>query len=170
MLPDGDTRQCLTVAARTLKLDASARPVPAENYHMTLAFVGEVLESQLTPLLKVGRSQRARGFTVRFGAYEYWPKSQVLVAAALDFPASLEQLWRQIHTDLAQHNLALKFEHFRPHVTIARKVPQAPVLQAMSAFEWKVQAFTLMQSNTAGARSVYTVVDTWRLLDENAPR
>jgi len=44
------------------------------------------------------------------------------------------------------------------------------VLQAMSAFDWKVRAITLMQSDTTGARSVYTVVDTWRLLDENATR
>jgi RNA 2',3'-cyclic 3'-phosphodiesterase len=170
MLPDSDTRQCITAAARALKLDPAARPVPSENYHMTLAFVGEVLESQLAPLLKVGRSQRARGFTVRFDTYEYWPKAQAVVAAALDFPAPLERLWRQIHADLAQHNHELKHEHPRPHVTIARKVPQAPVLQAMSAFDWKVQAFALMQSDTTGARSVYTVVDTWRLLDENAPR
>ena len=110
-----------------------------------------------------------RGFTVRFGRYEYWPKAQVVVAAALDIPASLERLWRQIHVDLAQHNHALKHEQLRPHVTIARKVPQAPVLQAMSAFDWKVRAFTLMQSDTTRARSAYTVVDTWRLLDENAP-
>lgn len=170
MLPDGDTRQCITAAARALKLDPTARAVPSENYHMTLAFVGEVLESQLAPLLRVAGSQRARGFTVRFDTYEYSPKAQAVVAAALDFPASLERLWRQIHADLAQHNHALKHEHLRPHVTIARKVLQAPVLQAMSAFDWKVQAFTLMQSNTAGARSIYTVVDTWRLLDENAPR
>jgi RNA 2',3'-cyclic 3'-phosphodiesterase len=169
MLPGGNTRQCITAAAHALKLDPSARPVPSENYHMTLAFVGEVLESQLPPLLKIGGSQRARGFTVRFGRYEYWPKAQVVVAAALDIPASLERLWRQIHVDLAQHNHALKHEQLRPHVTIARKVPQAPVLQAMSAFDWKVRAFTLMQSDTTRARSAYTVVDTWRLLDENAP-
>jgi hypothetical protein len=88
MLPDSDTRQCITAAARALKLDPSARPVPSENYHMTLAFVGEVLESQLAPLLKVGGSQRARGFTVRFDTYEYWPKAQA-------------GMWRQIHAGLA---------------------------------------------------------------------
>ena len=170
MLPDSDTRQCITAAARALKLDPTARAVPSENYHMTLAFVGEVLESQLAPLLKVGGSQRARGFTVRFDTYEYWPKAQAVVAVARDFPASLERLWRQIHAGLAQHSHVPKHERLRPHVTIARKVPQAPVLQAMSAFDWKVRAITLMQSDTTGARSVYTVVDTWRLLDENAPR
>jgi 2'-5' RNA ligase len=169
MLPDGDTRQCITTAARALKLDPSARAVPPENFHMTLAFVGEVPESQLEACLKIGESQRARGFTVRFDSYEYWPKARAVVAAAREFPSSLERLWQQIRADLAQYNHALKHEQLRPHVTIARKVPQAPVLQAMSSFDWKVQAFTLMQSDTAGTRSIYTVLDTWLLLDERAP-
>jgi len=54
----------------------------------------------------------------------------------------------------------------RPHVTLARKVTQAPVPQAMSPIDWRVRSFSLARSDTSGARSVYTVVDTWPLLDE----
>jgi 2'-5' RNA ligase len=154
--------------AQALKLDAASPRVPPENYHMTLAFVGEVPASQVATLRKIGGSQRASGCTLRFDAYEYWPEAEVIVAAAREIPSSLERLWQQIHADLAQHNQALEHTRLRAHVTIARKVPQAPVLQAMSAFAWKVQAFSLMQSNTAGARPIYTVVDTWQLLDEDA--
>jgi len=58
---------------------------------------------------------------------------------------------------------------FRAHVTLARKVTQAPVLKAMSPICWQVQALHLVQSSGSAAGSVYTVVDTWPLLD-NAPR
>ena len=54
----------------------------------------------------------------------------------------------------------------RVHVTLARKVVQAPVLQAMSPLHWNARSFSLVRSDTGGARSVYTVVDTWQLLDE----
>jgi 2'-5' RNA ligase len=161
-------RQCIAAAALELPLGAGSALVPPENYHMTLAFVGEVPEAQLAPVLQIGGSLRACRFSVRFDVYEYWPKSAVLVAAAREFPRSLTRLWEQIHAGLARHRLALSPELLRPHVTIARKVSQAPVLQAMSPFAWKAQTFSLMQSIRAGAQPVYTVLNTWPLLDETA--
>jgi RNA 2',3'-cyclic 3'-phosphodiesterase len=166
--PDGETRKRMAAAAQGLKLDAESALVPPENLHLTLAFIGEVPASQVAALLNIGGSQCAHAFSVRFDQYEYWPRANAVVAAARETPASLEQLWQQIHADLAQHNLALVHQRLRPHITIARKVSQAPVLQAMSAFTWAVDAFSLMHSNTAGARPSYTVVDTWPLLDECA--
>ena len=52
------------------------------------------------------------------------------------------------------------------HVTLARKVVQASVLQAMSPLLWCAHSFSLVRSEMSGAHSVYTVVDTWQLLDE----
>ena len=166
--PDAGTREYFAAVAGALKLEPLSAPVPSANYHMTLAFVGEVPASQVPMLLEIGGMQRACGFTLRFDAYEYWRKSEAIVAVAREFPAALERLWRQLHADLAQHNITLNPPHLRPHVTIARKVTQAPVLQAMSGFLWKVQTFSLLHSNTAAARPIYTVVDTWPLLDETA--
>ncbi len=166
--PDTETRERIAAAADALKLTAASPQVPPENHHMTLAFVGDVPASRVALLLEIGAMQRAHGFSVRFDVYEYWPKAGAIVAAAREFPTSLQRLWRQLHADLAQHHLALNPPGLRPHITLARKVLQAPVLQAMSAFLWKVQSFSLMHSNTAGAQPIYTVIDTWPLLDEAA--
>jgi 2'-5' RNA ligase len=54
----------------------------------------------------------------------------------------------------------------RAHVTLARKVSQAPVLPMMSSFIWPVNSFGLVSSDTSGVQSVYTVLDTWPLLYE----
>jgi len=54
----------------------------------------------------------------------------------------------------------------RGHVTLVRKVAQPPVLNAMPPFVWSARAFSLIRSELSGAQSVYTVVDTWQLLDE----
>ena len=51
-------------------------------------------------------------------------------------------------------------------VTLARKVTQAPVLQAMSPVSWRAMNFSLIRSDTGGVESAYTVLDTWSLLDE----
>ncbi|HWY96175.1 MAG TPA: RNA 2',3'-cyclic phosphodiesterase [Steroidobacteraceae bacterium] len=168
--PDVDTQAQIANAAAALRLAGDAQRVPRENYHVTLAFVGEVAASRLAVLQQIGRGQRAAGCTITFNAYDYWPRPQVAVAIARESPAALSLLWTQLHRDLALHQAALNVmcsrSPLRTHITLARKVAQAPVLQAMSPFHWNVRSFSLIRSDTSGARSVYTVVDTWQLLYE----
>jgi 2'-5' RNA ligase len=164
--PDAAARERIAAAAAGVEGGEGARLVPAENYHLTLAFVGEIAAAQLGGLRQIGRELRAPGFTLAFDAYEYWPKPEVVVAAAREIPSALSGLWQQLHRDLKGAGLALAPKRLRPHVTLARKVTQAPVWPAMSLFEWSARDFSLVRSDSAAAGSVYTVVDTWPLLDE----
>ncbi len=168
--PDMETRRRIASVAHALDLAPPCRIVPHENFHLTLAFLGEQPESKLPTLLKIGAVQRTRAFTLRFDACQYWPDSRVVVVAAREYPATLGQMWCELRATLAQHELVLAPQPLRPHVTLARKVSQAPAAQAMSAFDWPVREFGLMQSTTAASGPIYTVLDTWPLLDEAAPR
>jgi RNA 2',3'-cyclic 3'-phosphodiesterase len=164
--PGPDTRVRIADTAGVLSLGNAARLVPAENYHLTLAFVGEVSPARLAVLQQIGRNLRMAGCTIRFDAYEYWPESQAVVALASEAPAELTELSRQLHNFDGTHRFDRLHRPLRPHVTLARKVAQAPVLQAMSSFDWSARSFSLVCSDTSGAHSVYTVVDTWPLLYE----
>ena len=172
--PDADTRARIAGAAAALRSSDEARQVPRQNYHVTLAFVGDVAESHLAVLQQVGFAQRAIACRIEFDAYEYWPGPRVVVAAVRQTPAALLELWAGLHAELARHGAALNsrcpqpapLPPLRAHVTLARKVAQAPVLQAMSPFDWNARSFSLVSSDTSGAHSVYTVVDTWPLLYE----
>jgi RNA 2',3'-cyclic 3'-phosphodiesterase len=167
--PDDDARAHIARAAMALRLAVDARPVPQESYHATLAFVGEVSIPQLAVLQQIGRAQRAAACAIRFDAYDFWRDSQAVVAVARESPAALTLLWAQLHRDLALlPHLKLEYPQppLRTHITLARKVAQAPVLPAMSPFGWNVRSFSLVRSDTSGARSLYTVVDTWQLLYE----
>jgi RNA 2',3'-cyclic 3'-phosphodiesterase len=167
-LPAESTRDRIAGAAEALHASALFRYVPRENYHLTLAFIGEVRLSQVPLVQHVGGAVNASAFSLRFDAYEYWPNSKVVVAAARVAPAALERLWSDLHRGLAAHQRALEPNSLRPHVTLARKVSQPPVLQAMSAFDWDVGEFSLMRSETLHGRTAYTVVDTWSLLYDSA--
>jgi 2'-5' RNA ligase len=164
--PDAAARQRIAAAAAVVEGGEGARRVPPQNYHLTLAFVGEIAAASLGLLRQVGRELRAPGFTLALDAYEYWPKPEVVVAAAREIPSALSGLWQRLHRDLNGHGLALAPKRLRPHVTLARKVTQAPVWPAMSPFEWSAQEFSLVRSDSAEAGPAYTVVDTWSLLDE----
>jgi RNA 2',3'-cyclic 3'-phosphodiesterase len=167
VFPDSETRRRIVAAAQALVLDDESRRVPSENYHMTLAFIGEV-SAPLAALKAVGAAQRAAAFTARFDRYEYWSTSSVVVARAFSCPAALEDLRHGLCVDLARCGVRVDDRAFQPHITIARKVPQAPVLQAMSEIAWTAHAFQLARSDRSRAGAVYTVVDSWSLLDKEA--
>jgi 2'-5' RNA ligase len=135
--------------------------VDAKNYHVTLAFLGEVAESRLAVLRQVGGSLQGPRCTIALDSLEFWPQSQVVVAAAQETPPGLLGLWTELHD-----STGLPRARLRAHVTLARKVAQPPVVQAMSPILWRATRFSLVRSETGGAESAYTVVDTWPLLDE----
>jgi RNA 2',3'-cyclic 3'-phosphodiesterase len=181
--PDPSTRAKIAAAAAaaaaTLRLeDRAARRVPPENFHLTLAFLGEASMSELAALRAAAREWRGSSCTLRFDRCEYWPAPRVVaavgavpspapapavaVAVAQDSWAALSNFCRGLRRDPAAESVAP-----RPHVTLARKVMQAPVPQAMSPFDWHARSFSLVRSDPAAGGSVYTVVDTWPLLDKS---
>ncbi len=166
LTPPAEVRARIACAADALSLGAAARRVAPERYHLTVAFAGQVDAAQWSAVQCVGARQRARRFDLALAAYEYWPKPEVVVAAAREIPTPLEGLWRALHGDLAALGLALDPKRLRPHVTLARKVAEEPRLPAMAALGWRADSFSLMRSDTAGTEPIYTVLDTWPLLDE----
>ena len=159
--PDADVTRQLTQVARQLTLEGRSRWVNPKNYHLTLAFVGEVPATKLAVLQQIGRSLRAAKFAFTCDSIEFWRESKVVVAAARAAPPGLLDLARQLNDAIG-----LPPERLRAHVTLARKVTQAPVLPAMLPVVWRATTFSLIRSDTGGVESAYTVLDTWSLLDE----
>jgi RNA 2',3'-cyclic 3'-phosphodiesterase len=159
--PDADVTRQLTQVARQLKLEGRGRWVNPNNYHVTLAFVGEVPATKLAVLQQIGRSLRVPQFTFTCDSIEFWQESKVVVAAAHTASAGLLDLATQLN-----NATGLAPERLRAHVTLARKVTQAPVMQAMLPVVWRATTFSLIRSDTGGVESSYTVLDTWSLLDE----
>jgi 2'-5' RNA ligase len=180
--PDSSTTERIAQAADGLNLPDDARVVPRENYHATLIFVGEVAESMLGALQRIGAARSARHCIINFDTLEYWRESRVVVAAAREVPSALRELCGELQRALLLEGLiesvdarstpraASPSAPLRLHVTLARRVAQGPVLKEMSPFSWSAQAFSLVRSDAGGAQSVYTVVDTWPLLYESPQR
>ena len=171
--PDEQSTARLSVALASVDGVERMRLVPRGDYHVTLVFVGEVAESRLVDLRRIGRGVRGFACALTFDALEYWPEPAVVVATMGSTPPALTELCRRLNSELAavewiKHTAAEAAARptLRAHVTLARKVLQPPVLQAMSVFSWPACAFSLVRSDRVGERPVYTVVDTWPLLYE----
>jgi 2'-5' RNA ligase len=160
--PDEDIAQRLAAAASLFKIEGRGRLVSPRNYHMTLAFVGEVADARLAVLQQIGQSMRSGRFTVVCNSLEFWAAPCAIVAAAQETPPVLLDLSARLHDAIDLPRAAL-----RAHVTLARKAAQASVLPVMSPIAWRATQFSLIRSDTGGAESAYTVVDTWQLLDKS---
>ncbi len=164
--PPAAARARLAASAAALALAAPAHAVREEKVHLTLAFVGEIPAGSEDRLRRIGRALRAPGFPITCDAYEYWPKPQVVVAAARIIPPELQGLWDDVHRALAADGFQMRVKRLRPHVTLAKRVAADPALPVFEPCTWRASDLRLVRSETAADRSVYTVVDTWSLLDK----
>ena len=136
---------------------------------MTIAFAGEVSREQAAALRATGAAVRCPSFEVAFDAYEYWQKPEVAGGCSERLPPRLCLNSPCVARPFRPPGTARRPKAFRAHVTLARKVTQAPVVKPMSRFSLAVHDFQLVRSARSAEGSVYTVVDSWPLLD-NAGR
>jgi 2'-5' RNA ligase len=167
LLPDSNTRGRLSAAVATLRMSGRGQPLSPENYHVTLAFIGDIPESDASVYREIGASLRIPQCVISLDACEYWRSSQAVVLAARENPLALVPLTVQLRAAVAARRPSRDGDKsWRAHATLARKVAQAPVLAAMSV-TWVSRSFALMRSAAGGGEAVYTVVDSWPLLDES---
>jgi 2'-5' RNA ligase len=167
LLPDPNTRDRLSMAAADLKISTGARLLAAESYHVTLAFVGEVHERDAPIYREIGANSSVPQCVIELNACEYWTSSQAVVLAARENPRVLVPVTDRLRAAVVVHVPARSEERsWRAHATLARKVAQAPVLTGKSSIAWVSRSFALMSSVTGGGHAVYTVVESWSLLDK----
>jgi 2'-5' RNA ligase len=122
--PSDDARSAL--AGRLAELDlAPARLVPAERWHITLAFLGEVADGRITALrdeLAVVARAAAR-FRLRLSAVGRFPArgrpSVLWVGLAGDLP-EVRRLAADVGTAVRRGGVRLERRPFAPHLTVAR--------------------------------------------------
>ena len=148
-----------------------AQPQPAENVHATLCFIGAVAPADLEKLQRVAAAQHAPAAVLCFDALEFWEKPRVLCATpgARAIPASLHGLAEALGRGAQAAGLRPDIKPFRPHLTLARKIPAARAEQ----YEWpqvlaspllmRCKRFVLMASRRGESGSIYSVVDSWPL-------
>jgi 2'-5' RNA ligase len=144
---------------------SGGRVVPARNFHVTLAFIGDVMLESVTAAAAATSAPR---FSMAFDQVEGWPRSNVLVLGAPRTPPELVTLVDHLLFNLLEKQIKLKREVFRPHVTLVRNLPSLRPLQKIERIDWPVQEFALIESAPLADESRsderrYTVLARWPL-------
>lgn len=130
-----------------------------DNFHITLAFLGEVPPSRVSAIRSCMNSIDCAPFSVtlqelgrfrRQGGDIWW-------MGLADCP-ELSALAGQLSDALRQRGFVLEDRRFSPHVTLGRQVILPREFRAFTPEPVKQQVteFSLMQSERVGGRMVYT--------------
>jgi len=155
--PTDETRAALVAASRLVLRSGGGRPVPADRYHVTLAFLGDQPATSIDRL-QVMTSVATPEFDLVLDCFGHWPGPGVLWIGPRQRPDGLVALAAQIRAELDASGISYDGRDFKPHVTLARKVMTLPELGAPAPVHWPVRTFVLVQSVATPAGPVYDVI------------
>ncbi len=98
------------------------KPVPADNFHVTLVYIGAVNESQLQLLITKVKEVKADSFKLTINKTCYWPQPKVLHLTPTTIPPRLIELQREVNKAIEQAGLPPETRTYRPHLTLYRKI------------------------------------------------
>lgn len=143
-----------------------ARWVSAENYHLTLRFIGETPAWRAEEIDAALSSLRGRGFPLTLSGLGTFNKGGRATALWVGVERSerLDHLRSKMETALQRAGLEPERRRFSPHITLARldNVPEAKLagfVQAHNLFRApsvEVEHFTLFSSQLGKEQPVYT--------------
>jgi 2'-5' RNA ligase len=175
--PDRALQVALADATQGVVLASGGRPMPADNFHVTLAFVGSVPESRVAKVEAVGHQVAAEvertPVQLTMDAIEYWKKAKVVCATVQVSPSAgarppdamgarlADTLSTALKSRLTAAGFTPDLKPFRAHVTLARKVPTGTHGGSVPPVHWTFTEFALVESLTESQGAVYRVLGTF---------
>lgn len=138
--------------------------VPAANFHLTLAFLGECRPTQLETVTALADGISQSLFQIHFNDVGYWPKPGILWLGTLSPPAKLVALADRCRAIAKAEHLQVSKKAYLPHVTLARRqqlsMPAPLLLPDITA---SFDHFSLFESIAGKTGVRYAVLQSWPL-------
>ena len=161
--PDAALREAIRVAAEPAVRHAltlpGARAIPAANYHIPIAFLGQVSASSCPDILRVARRARFLPFDVSLERTGYWPRSRIVWLAPASVPPALGALAADLWRKLGDLGLVEDDRPYQPHVSLCRNAGGGAGMRLARPLVWPVSSFALVESQLSAEGSVYTVLE-----------
>ena len=157
--PDDTARHAIQEVTRTVVQHCDGYPVPSENFHITLAFLGQQPGDLLDDIAAVARGISIGDLELELDKLGYWPKPRIVWLGPSEKSPALESLAASLWAGLEGLGVVLEKRALYPHVTLCRKVRRPPPLNLSRTVAWRADDFVLVQSVTAQQGPRYTVLE-----------
>jgi len=152
--------------ARDIARRAHGRPVPADNIHLTLAFIGAWPTARLGSLTAAGATIECEAMRITLDTQGGFRRAGIAWIGASSPPPALDALAKSLAVALAANGISFDDQRFHPHVTLARRCRGPYPHEAAGPFLWDIDSIALMRSETGADGARYTQLASWALRDK----
>ncbi|MFJ2710213.1 RNA 2',3'-cyclic phosphodiesterase [Pseudomonas sp. NPDC087346] len=135
----------------------TGKPVPADNFHLTLLFLGEVPFAQIGEVCEAAAKVSTPGEALKISLdrLQVWHRAGVLSLAPEQAPQSLLRLVYALEQAMLPFGFEASPREFRPHLTLARDY-RAPEPESTTPPEFFLRAehFALFESHKGHYRAL----------------
>ncbi|MGS2721444.1 RNA 2',3'-cyclic phosphodiesterase [Paraglaciecola aestuariivivens] len=140
-------------------------PVAASNFHITLAFLGQVTNKHLDSLEQgIENMAAVQSFAVQLTHLGYWAKPKALWLGCQQVDTAHSRLAKQLQAISKKAGLVMPQQDYVAHLTLARKCQSNPPAALIEPdFSWQVAHFHLFESVSTPTGVSYQIRKTWPL-------
>ena len=143
-------------------MSADGRPVPPENLHLTLLFLGDVPTDSVAVMREIVNGMESPPIALEldvFGSFRQH-RARILWVGPTESPATLVSLHQSLRRQVGLSGLSVRTGTFRPHVTLVRKARDGEPLpeRPTRSIAWTIRHCTLVASDLRPEGPRYTVL------------
>jgi len=161
--PNNTVRQAINELSQPITQDMKGKTVPLDNWHITLAFLGDIDEPTKQCMQQVAASIQGSRFNLSLDIVSYWPRPRVLWLGASETPLALQDLVTLMTTGLQDCGYRPETRPFQAHLTLMRKANPAKTYPTITPIAWAVEDFCLVRSTLERSSARYEVIGRWAL-------
>ena len=161
--PDAALQRRMAALAESCLPTHAGRRAPAENLHVTLAFLGQVETATRVRLEQMIDATRAQAFELVLDRLGCFRRRGLMWVGAAEVPSPLQQLVADLKAAQLACGLTPDRRDYRAHVTLARNLRRCPPPAGIEPIVWPVREFVLVRSNLGAAGARYEVLRAWTL-------
>jgi 2'-5' RNA ligase len=118
--PDHRQRERLRDVVNSVARTVEGKAVDRRDWHITLAFVGDIEERLLPELAARAGEIKVEPFRLSFDRLEFWARAKVACLVTPTVPVELEKLVGELLSVVQDAGVIPEDRTYRPHITISR--------------------------------------------------
>ena len=128
------------------KLACSARMIPSEQIHVTLAFLGQQAPEVIPELCAIASRLHFEPCTLVLDQLGTFRRVSVLWLGASELPASLQDFRQTLVDELEKAGIGFDRKAWKPHLTLYRRLRNRPGIMEIGPVSWRLNQFSLLES------------------------
>jgi len=161
--PSDEVRNELKKQIQPLIKQHPAKKVPPHNWHVTLAFLGNVSSEIKQCVIDQAGMCKGNSFDLELNEFGFFKRASVVWLGTKKCPDGLKELVEHLNEKLADCDYQSEFKDYTPHLTFLRKAYKPLDEFLVEPVHWQVNEFVIVESVTTDRGARYQVINRWPL-------